>query len=139
MKRASATHLAMLTMGLVTALSDAHAAGRTGELWETQLTMKSAQHGEMAMPAQRICQPPAARDVRNLLPQMNEDCPGVQVRTQGDRVTWAGQCRQGRSEGEVRYVGADRIEGHMRMTTAQGEFAMNFKGRRLGPCTTETP
>ncbi len=119
------------------AQSSAKSAGKPGELWETQLTMKVPQQGEMAMPAQRICQPLVNRDAKALVPQMSEDCPGLAVRQQGDRISWSGQCKQGKTEGEMRFIGTDRMEGRMQMATPQGEFTMNIKGRKLGPCTQE--
>ncbi len=130
-----------LTVSIAAALAligqPALAAGKPGELWETQLTMKVPQQGEMVMPAQRICQPLVNRDPKALLPQMSEDCPGLNVRQQGDRISWSGQCRQGKSEGEMRFIGTDRVEGRMQMATPQGEFTMLIKGRKLGPCTQE--
>lgn len=122
---------------LMAALPTIAAPGKAGELWETRLTVRSAQTGEMAMPPQRICQPPATRDPKAMLPQMQEECPGLTMRQQADRISWSGQCKQGRSEGEVRFIGADRMQGRMKMATAQGEFAMDFAGRKLGPCTLE--
>ncbi len=122
---------------VLAAATTVQAAGKPGELWETQLTVTSAQHGEMAMPAQRICQPPANRDPKGLLPQMSEDCPGLTLRQQADRITWSGKCKQGKTEGEMRFIGTDRMEGRMKMATAQGEFSMQFKGRKLGSCKQE--
>jgi hypothetical protein len=136
MKTTPVITVAMLA-ALATLSAAAQATGKAAELWETQLTMKSAQHGEMAMPAQRICQPAVTRDPKSMVPQMSQDCPGLTVRQQGDRITWSGQCKQGKAEGEMRFIGTDRMEGRMLMATAQGEFSMQFKGRKLGPCKQE--
>ena len=116
----------------------ADAVPSVGDLWEMRLEMRSATHGNVPMEAKRICQKPAGgrEDPRQWMgPQAGVRCGAPVVQRSGDRVSWRMQCADGDSSGEVRFAGADRLEGRMRMKSAQGDFDLQVHGRKVGACT----
>jgi hypothetical protein len=116
----------------------AGAAPPVGELWEMRLEMRSASHGHVPMEAQRICQEPARgrEDPRQWMgPRAGAGCRAPEVQRSGDRLSWRMQCADGESSGEMRFAGADRLEGRTRMKTAQGDFDLQVHGRKVGACT----
>lgn len=128
---------AALVLGGAWALAASLHAAPAGELWETRLTMVSSTHGEMAMPPQKICQSAPEANPASMVPSISEHCPGLQQRRDGDRYVWSGACPQGRVDGEIRFVGRDRVEGRLAMDGPEGQFELRFEGERIGPCTPE--
>lgn len=106
-----------------------------GELWESKLTIHSASHGRMEMPAQQQCQKIVRSEAispSDYLPSESKQCSKVKTKQSAGTFTWEMNCPEGKSTGSLRFVGRDALEGTMLSKTKDGDFRMEFKGRRIG-------
>ncbi len=105
--------------------------------------------GKMEMPGMPMAIPPtthtqclSSKDAVPQKPEKNQDCKMTSLKTEGDSVAWAMQCRSGEtvldSAGKVTYRG-DSMNGTLTMNvkeSAQGAMQITYRmsGRRVGEC-----
>ena len=137
----TAKQLFILIAPLFTATCASAAPNLKDGMWE--ITGKIEMPGmPMAIPPTTHTQCLSSKDVVPQKPEKNQDCKITSLKTEGDSVTWAMQCRTKEaaldSTGKVTYKN-DSMNGTMTMNvkeSAQGSMQITYRmsGRRIGDC-----
>jgi hypothetical protein len=104
--------------------------------WE--ITVKTEMVGmPMQMPPLTYTQCMTKSDPVPQSSQPDQQCRVVDMKTQGNTVSWAIKCDDSGSpitgEGKITYE-KDRMNGSMKMTAEGMEMVSHFKGRYIGAC-----
>ena len=122
--------------------AQAHAAPNMKDgMWE--ITTKMDIPGmPMALPPSRHTQCLTAKDAIPQQPEKNNDCKMTSIKSDGDNISWALQCRTKEGvldgTGKVTYKG-DSMDGVMTMNvkdSRQGAMQMTYRmsGKHVGAC-----
>lgn len=125
-----------VSVALISAVvATAAVAGQTGERWEYQTKVQSAQMQGFAMPAMtvQVCNEPGWKTPPQGQ-QQDSECQVQDFQKSANKMSWRVECPNGKGHGEMTLAGNDTFTGFTEFSTDQGQIRMDMSGRKIGSC-----